>query len=389
MIYVILIQLLLIKYVNLGYSFDNVKVISNKKLSNDFFGNIFSHPDIFYLNKINKAIIENNRNIPHFPEILNNYNDYIFHEIFKISDISNNSNALTLSQDNKMKIILLRDDIPQEFCDIFFEKNFKIIKILYLEENTFGILFSTQNLIIYQFSFRKSRNLMIDTQLENNNYCFLDKLYSAFPVKDFFKLSFARHIFITLDFHGKINFFNLKDYFMSRYQKFDIIKLFQLGFFDEYFFAEIGSRHRFLISGYENRLVLIRVGGRINIKKIYFFKDEIIKSIYSLDNYQILVGTNKGNLHLISAKNSKLNFDGVINICNDNVTLISQEKENFLICIKCGNNFKLIDLKGKFSEENEIIQYNEFIMILIFFLFFVIIKICGNKKTCRENNNEY
>ena len=389
MIYVILIQLLLIKYVNLGYSFDNVKVISNKKLSNDFFGNIFSHPDIFYLNKINKAIIENNRNIPHFPEILNNYSDYIFHEIFKISDISNNSNALTLSQDNKMKIILLRDDIPQEFCDIFFEKNFKIMKILYLEDNTFGILFSTQDLIIYQFSFRKSRNLMIDTQLENNNYCFLDKLYSAFPVKDFFKLSFARHIFITLDFHGKINFFNLKDYFMSRYQKFDIIKSFQLSFFEEYFFAEIGSRHRFLISGYENRLVLIRVGDRISIKKIYFFKDEIIKSIYSLDNYQILVGTNKGNLHLISAKNSKLNFDGVINICNDNVTLISQEKENFLVCIKCGNNFKLIDLKGKFSEENEIIQYNEFIMILIFFLFFVIIKICCNKKTCRENNNEY
>ena len=176
---------------------------------------------------------------------------------------------------------------------------------------------------------------------------------------------------------------------MSRYQKFDIIKSFQLGFFDEYFVAEIGSRHRFLISGYENRLVLIRVGGRINIKKIYFFKDEIIKSIYSLDNYQILVGTNKGNLHLISAKNSKLNFDGVINICNDNVTLISQEKENFLVCIKCGNNFKLIDLKGKFSEENEIIQYNEFIKILIFFLFFVIIKICCNKKTCRENNNEY
>ena len=63
MIYSILIMQLLIKYVNLDYSFNNVKVLMKKKLSKNFSGYIFPEQDSFYLNKINKAIIENNKNI--------------------------------------------------------------------------------------------------------------------------------------------------------------------------------------------------------------------------------------------------------------------------------------------------------------------------------------
>ena len=118
---------LLIKYVNLDYSFNNVKVLINKKFSRVFSGNIFSNPDSFYFNNINKVIIENNKKIPHFPEIINNYNDYILHEIFKISNLNNKQNVVSLSQDNNLKIILLENDIYKEICNNYFEKNIKII----------------------------------------------------------------------------------------------------------------------------------------------------------------------------------------------------------------------------------------------------------------------
>ena len=396
MIYSILIMQLLIKYVNLDYSFNNVKVLMKKKLSKNFSGYIFPEQDSFYLNKINKAIIENNKIIPHFSEILNNYNDYIIHEVFKIFELNNNLNVLSLSHDNNMKIILLQNNIYKEICNNYFDENIKIIKILYLEENTFGILFSNQDLIIYKLSLKKTRKLYQDYILDNNNFCFFEKIYKIFPVKDFFKLSFVNHIFYTLDFHGKINFFNLKDYFMNRYQKFDIIKSLQFGYYNEYYFAEIGLRQRFLIIGYDNRLVLIRVGGRINIKKIYFLKNEKVKSLYSLDNYQILLGTDKGNIYLIEVKNSLLKFEGVIHICNNNddVKLISQEKINFLICIKCGDNYyKLIDIKdikGKFNEEQfEIISNNEFIFLLIFLLVLLLLILSKNIKTYLQKDSEY
>ena len=393
MIYSILIMQLLIKYVNLDYSFNNVKVVMKKKLSKNFSGKIFPEQDSFYLNKINKAIIENNKIIPHFSEILNNYNDYIIHEVFKIFDINNNLNVLSLSHDNNIKIILLENYIYKEICNNYFDENIKIIKILYLEENTFGILFSNQDLIIYKLSLKKTRKLYQDYILDNNNFCFFEKIYKIFPVKDFFKLSFVNHIFYTLDFHGKINFFNLKNYFMNRYQKFDIIKSLQFGYYNEYYFAEIGLRQRFLIIGYDNRLVLIRVGGRINIKKIYFLKTEKVKSLYSLDNYQILLGTDKGNIYLIEVKNSLLKFEGLIHICNNNddVKLISQEKINFLICIKCGYNYyKLIDIKGKFNEEQfEIISNNEFIFLLIFLLVLLLLILSKNIKTCLQKDSEY
>ena len=394
MIYVILIMQLLIKYVNLDYSFNNVKVLINKKFSRVFSGNIFSNPDSFYFNNINKVIIENNKKIPHFPEIINNYNDYILHEIFKISNLNNKQNVVSLSQDNNLKIILLENDIYKEICNNYFEENIKIIKILYLEENTFGILFSNQDLIIYQFSLKKTRNLVQDSKIENNNFCVFDKIYKISPVKDFFKLSFVRHIFFTLDFHGKVNFFNLRDYFMSRYQKFQNIKSLQFGYYDEYFFAEIGLSHRFLIIGYNNRLILVRIGGRIDIKKIYFLNNEIVKSVYSLDNYQLLVGSDKGNIYLISAVNSQLKFEGMIHICDDNVSLISQEKGNFLICIKCGYNyFKLIDIKGKFHRNIfEILKDNEIIWLLIFLIFLLLFILSKNKishyKLYKENNKE-
>ena len=210
MIYSILIMQLLIKYVNLDYSFNNVKVLMKKKLSKNFSGYIFPEQDSFYLNKINKDIIGNNKIIPHFSEILNNYNDYIIHEVFKIFELNNNLNVLSLSHDNNMKIILLQNNIYKEICNNYFDENIKIIKILYLEENTFGILFSNQDLIIYKLSLKKTRKLYQDYILEKNNFCFFEKIYKIFPVKDFFKLSFVNHIFYTLDFHGKINFFNLK-----------------------------------------------------------------------------------------------------------------------------------------------------------------------------------
>jgi hypothetical protein len=104
---------------------------------------------------------------------------------------------------------------------------------------------------------------------------------------------------------------------MSRYSKYDIIKSIQLGYYDQYFLAEIGFRHRFLLIGYDDRLCLIKIGSRINIKKIYFLNNENVKSLYTLDNYQILMGTDKGNLHLISVVKSQLNFDGVLPICNN------------------------------------------------------------------------
>ena len=180
---------------------------------------------------------------------------------------------------------------------------------------------------------------------------------------------------------------------MNRYQKFDIIKSLQFGYYNEYYFAEIGLRQRFLIIGYDNRLVLIRVGGRINIKKINFLKNEKVKSLYSLDNYQILLGTDKGNIYLIEVKNSLLKFEGVIHICNNNddVKLISQEKINFLICIKCGDNYyKLIDIKGKFNEEQfEIISNNEFIFLLIFLLVLLLLILSKNIKTCLQKDSEY
>ena len=164
-------------------------------------------------------------------------------------------------------------------------------------------------------------------------------------------------------------------------------------YINEYYFAEIGLRQRFLIIGYDNRLVLIRVGGRINIKKIYFLKNEKVKSLYSLDNYQILLGTDKGNIYLIEVKNSLLKFEGVIHICNNNddVKLISQEKINFLICVKCGDNYyKLIDIKGKFNEKQfEIISNNEFIFLLIFLLLLLLLILSKNIKTCLQKDSEY
>ena len=399
MIYALIIEIL-IKYVCLNYSFENVKVLINKELPKDFFGNIFSNPDSFYINKAKNEIIENNKNIPHFQQILNNYNnDYIFHDIFKISIENKKTNVLILSKNNGIKIFLLKNNeknILIDFCDKFFDKNEKIIKILYLQDNTLAILFSTKDLIIYKISIsisiKTTRNLIEE---ENSNNFFLDKIYTITKVKNFVKLSFARHILVTLDFHGKIDFYNLRNNFMSRFRKFEIIKSIQLGFYPEYFFAEIGLKNRYLIIGYDNQIALMRIGGKTRIKKIYFLNKEIVTSIYTLDNYQVLLGTNKGNIHLISEQNSLLNFDGVIHICNKDVNLIAQEKENYLICIKCGNYYKLIDLNGKFNEnefDNNI--YKEFIILLLSLLILLIIKICNEKisskiKSNREYNNRY
>ena len=102
----------------------------SKKLTKNFFGKIFPEQDSFYLDKINKAIIGNNKIIPHFSEILNNYNDYIIHEVFKIFELNNNLNVLSLSHDNNMKIILLENYIYKEICNNYFDENIKIIKIL-------------------------------------------------------------------------------------------------------------------------------------------------------------------------------------------------------------------------------------------------------------------
>ena len=394
MIYILLILELLIKYVYLDYSFDNVKVLKNMELPNDFSGNIFTYPDSFYLNKVNNAIIENSEKIPHFPEILNNYKDYILHEIIKFKYSGKFYDVLITSNINIMNLFLLENTENEnfiEFCnnDLTFDKKEKIIKILYLEEYTFAILFSTRDLVIYKFSYKTSRNLMINPLAENN--CFLDKIYTITEVKDFYKLTQAKHLFVTLDFHGKIHFYNLKDYFMSRYQKFENIKSLQLGYYNQYFFSEIGSVSRSLLFAYDNRLALIKPGGKTKIIKIYYFNDEITTSLYSLDNFQVLVGTNKGNLHLISLNNSLLNFVGVINICKDNITLISQEKVNYLICLKCGKNFKLIDLKGKFNEnyfDNE--KYIETIYLLFFLLLSFIIKISKGKvlSIIKSNNDD-
>ena len=391
MIYVLIIEIL-IKYVCLNYSFENVKVLINKELPKDFFGNIFLNPDSFYINKINKVIIENNKNIPHFPDILNNYNnDYIFHDIFKVSIGNKKTNVLIISNNNEIKIFLLdknEKNTPTDFCTKFFDKKEKIIKILYLEDNTLAILFSTKDLILYKFSIstRTTRNLIEE---ENSSNCFLDKIYTISKVKNFFKLSFASHIFVVMDFYGKTNFYNLRNYFMNRFRKFEIIKSIQLGFYNEYFFAEIGLKNRYLLVGYDNQLALIRIGGRTRIKKIYFLNNEIVTSIYTLDNYQILLGTNKGDMHLISIQNSFLNFDGVIHICNKDVNLIVQEKENYLICIKCGNKFKLVDLNGKFNEnEFDNNTYIEFIILLFSLLILLIIKILREKISSKKRSQQ-
>ena len=397
MIYVLIIEIL-IKYVCLNYSFENVKVLINKELPKDFFGNIFLNPDSFYINKVNKDIIINNKNIPHFQVILNNYNnDYIFHDIFKITIGNKKSNVLIISNNNEIKIFLLdknEKNILIDFCTKFFDKNEKIIKILYLEDNTLAILFSAKDLILYRFSISmKTTRYLIEE--EDNNNCYLDKLYTITKVKNFFKLSFATNILVAMDFHGKINFYNLRNYFMNRFKKYEIIKSIQLGFYNEYYFAEIGLKNRYLIVGYDNQLALIRIGGRTRIKKIYFLNNEIVTSIYTLDNYQILLGTNKGNIHLISIQNSFLNFDGVIHICNNDVNIIAQEKENYLICIKCGNKYKLIDLNGKFNEnEFDNNTYIEFIILLFSLLSLLIIKILKEKisskiKSKLENKNRH
>ena len=177
---------------------------------------------------------------------------------------------------------------------------------------------------------------------------------------------------------------------MSRYNKYDIIKSLQLGYYDKYYFAEIGLNNRLLIIGHDDKLTLIKIGSKINIKKIYFLNNEFIKSIYTLDSFQILVGTNKGNLHLISLKNFHLNFDGVINICKENIEMISQEKNNFLVCIKCGKYFKLIDLSGKYNEKD--FENDYFILLLAVLLSGIIIKFSKDKIKycfkCLSNNNE-
>ena len=394
-VYVLILELLN-KYVYLKYSFDNVKVLINKEISQDFSGNIFSNPDSFYLHKANKDIIDNSKNIQHFPEILNNYNNFIFHNTFIINNDKNNFEILPASYNNKIHLFFLEENFLNDFCsnELIFESNEKIIKILLLEKNTLAILFSNKNLILYELSytFQKIRNLMIKP-LENNN-CFLDKVKLISPVKDIFKLTQAKHLFVTLDSHGKIDFYNLKNYFMSRYFKYDVVKSFQLGYYDQYFLAEIGFRHRFFLIGYYDRLCLIKIRSRMNIKKIYFLNNENVKSLYTLDNYQILMGTDKGNLHLISVANSQLNFDGVLPICiNENIEKISQEKFNKLICIKCGNYYKLIDITGKFDDKDfdSKDQYKkEFLLLFITFLFLLFIKIIKGKiiSFCKNNNNE-
>ena len=392
----ILILELLIKYVYLKYSFDNVKVLINKEISQDFSGNIFSNPDSFFLHKANKDIIDNSKNIQHFPEILNNYNNFIFYNTFIIKNDKNIYEILPASYNNKIHLFFLEENFLNDFCsnELIFESNEKIIKILLLEKNTLAILFSNKNLILYELSctFHTMRNLSLKP-LENNN-CFLDKIKLISPVKDIFKLTQAKHLFVTLDFHGKIDFYNLKNYFMSRYSKYDVIKSFQLGYYDQYFLAEIGFRHRFFLIGYNDRLCLIKIGSKINIKKIYFLNNENVKSLYTLDNYQILMGTDKGNLHLISVAKSQLNFDGVLPICNNNVNIekISQEKFDKLICIKCGINFKLIDITGKFDEkdfDSKDKYIKEFLLVFIIFLFLLFIKIIKGKiiHFCKNNNN--
>ena len=394
-VYVFILELL-IKYVYLKYSFDNVKVLINKEISKDFSGNIFPNLDSFYLNKANKGIIDNSKNIQHFPEILKNYNNFIFHDTFIITNNKNDFEVLPASYNNKIHLFFLEENFLNDFCsnELIFESNEKIIKVLLLEKNTLAILFSNKNLILYELSctFHTMRNLLIKP-LENNN-CFLDKIKLISPVKDIFKLTQAKHLFVTLDFHGKIDFYNLKNYLMSRYFKYDIIKSFQLGFHDQYFFAEIGFKHRFLLIGYDDRLTLIKLGNRINIKKIYFLNNENVISLYTLDNYQILMGTNKGNIHLISVEKSKLVFDGVLPICNDYIEKISQEKFDKTICIKCGNYYKLIDITGKLDEkdfENNDKYKKEFIIVVIIFLFLFFIKITKGKivSACKNNNDEY
>ena len=400
MIYVyILILELLIKYAYFNYSFDNVKVLINKELSNDFHGNIFSYPDSFFLNKINNQIIDNPKNIQHFPEKLINYDNYIIHEIFPLSYKDNkNLDLLIASNNNIIKLFLLENNQEKyfdEFCnnDLYFDKRETIKKVLYIGKILF-ILFNNKDLVVYKFSYKTTRNLLMNKDLDNN--CFLDILKKISPVKDIIKLSFAKHIFITLDFNGRINLYNLKNYFMSRYNEFDIIKSLQLGYYENYYFAEIGLNHRFLIIGYDDRLTLIRIGSKIKIKKIYYLNNEFVRSLYTLDNYQILLGTNKGNLHLISVINSELNFDGLIHICENNIDLIAQEKVNCLICIKCDKHFKLIDLKGKFDEKDFIRnnKYKEFFWVFTTLVVLTVIKITKEKiksffKYLFSNNDEY
>ena len=136
-------------------------------------------------------------------------------------------------------------------------------------------------------------------------------------------------------------------------------------------------------------MALIRIGGKTRIKKIYFLNNEIVTSICTLDNYQILLGTNKGDMYLLSIQNSFLNFDAVIHICNENINLIAQEKENNLICIKCGNKFKLVDLNGKLNEnEFENNTYIEFIILLFSLLILFVIKILREKISSKNKSHE-
>ena len=395
-VYALILEII-IKYVYLKYSFDNAKLLINKEISKDFSGNIFSNPDSFYLNKANKAIIENSKNIQHFQETLKNYNNYIFHDIFLLNNNKTKFEILPASFNNKIHLFYLvnsEEKYLNDFCssDLIFKENEKVLKIILLEKNTLAILFSNTNLILYEFSFtfKSTRNLLLNP-LENNK-CFLDKIEQISPVKDIFKLTQAEYLFMTLNFFGKIDFYNLKDYLFSRYHRYEIIKSIQLGCYDHYYFAEIGLNHRFLLSGYHNRITLIKIGMEINIQKIYFLNNEIVSSLYSLDNYQILLGTNQGNIHLISVENSQLVFDGALSLCNgNNIELIAQEKKDYLICIKCGNKFKLIDLNGKFSEKDfENDKYKEeFILVVIILLISIIIKITKGKiVSFFKNNND-
>ena len=212
----ILILEILIKYAYSTYSFDNIKILIKKELPEDFSGNIFSKPDSFYFNKPNKAIIKNDKNIPHFQEIFNNYNNYIFHDSFNISYNKTKFEILPTSFKNKIHLFLLINSEIYDFCnkELIFEENEKIIKIKKIETNTLGILFSNTNLILYDFSFSyKIKDEIKINQLEENN-CFLDKIKEISPVKNFLKLKKAKNIFITLDFFGKINFYNLIDFIL-------------------------------------------------------------------------------------------------------------------------------------------------------------------------------
>ena len=387
MTYVILEFLILIKclcLINTKYTFQNITILSNNRLTSNHKGIIFPkyNPNTFYLNKENNIILINPKNISHFSKKLNFYKNFKFYEQHK-----EKINIMPSSDNNIMHLYLLENNENEyfdELCknEIIFDKNQKILKILYIDENIFAILFENKVLKIFELNntlYQITRNLLIN---DDNSNCILNQIMRVNNVKDIYDLTNINK-FMTLDYYGKIDFYNLQNYYMNRFSKYEIIKSLQLGFYENYYFSEIGPYNRFLLVGYNNKMTLIGLS-RIKIIKIYLLnEDEKIKSILTLDNYQVLLGTNKGNIHLISVTKSTLNFDGSINICkNKNIDLMKQEKINKLICIKCGTFFKLIDLNGKFSgdiyDEGKILK--EVISLLIGLLILLVIKYFKQKK---------